>query len=61
MKSIYITKSAAVIFTVVSIVHLINFFIGGVISVLGFTILANLSLVLSLILGFLAFKLRTLK
>ena len=61
MKSIYITKSAAVIFTVVSIAHLINFFIGGVISVLDFTIPANLSLVLSLILGFLAFKLRTLK
>jgi len=61
VKSIYITKSAAVIFTVVSIVHLINFFIGGVISVWGFTIPANISLVLSLILGFLAFKLRTLK
>jgi hypothetical protein len=61
VKSIYITKSAAVIFSVVSIAHLINFFIGGVISVWGFTIPANLSLVLSLILGFLAFKLRTLK
>ena len=61
MKSIYVTKTAAVIFTAVSIIHLINFFIGGVISVWGFAIPANLSLVLSLILGFLAFKLRTLK
>jgi len=61
VKNIYITKSAAIIFTAVSIVHLINFFIGGVISVWGFTIPANISLVLSLILGFLAFKLRTLK
>ena len=61
VKNIYITKTASVIFTVVSIVHLINFFIGGVISVWGFAIPANISLVLSLILGFLAFKLRTLK
>jgi hypothetical protein len=61
VKSIYITKIAAVIFTVVSIIHLMNFFIGGVISVWGFDIPANLSLVLSLILGFLAFQLRTLK
>lgn len=61
MKSIYITKIAASIFIAVSIVHLMNFFIGGVISVWGFAIPANISLVVSLILGLLAFKLITLK
>ena len=61
MKSIYITKIAASIFLTVSIVHLMNFFIGGVISVWGFAIPANISLVVSLILGLLAFKLITLK
>ena len=61
MKSINITKIAASIFIAVSIVHLMNFFIGGVISVWGFVIPPNISLVVSLILGLVAFKLITLK
>ncbi len=61
MKNINITKIAASIFIAVSIVHLMNFFIGGVISVWGFVIPPNISLVVSLILGLLAFKLITLK
>ena len=61
MKNINITKIAASIFIAVSIVHLMNFFIGGVISVWGFVIPPNSSLVVSLILGLLAFKLITLK
>tara|TARA_Y100001949_G_C15769484_1_gene235765 strand:+ start:103 stop:288 length:186 start_codon:yes stop_codon:yes gene_type:complete len=61
VKNINITKIAASIFIAVSIVHLMNFFIGGVISVWGFVIPPNISLVVSLILGLLAFKLITLK
>ncbi len=61
MKGVYVTKIAAFVFIVVSIIHLMNFFVGGVISVWGFAIPSNVSLVASLILGFLAFKLITLK
>lgn len=61
MKSIYVAKIAAFIFIVVSLLHLANFFIGGVVSVWGFIIPNNFSLFASLFLGFLAFKLITLK
>jgi len=61
VKSTYITKIAASIFVAVSIIHFMNFIIGGVISVWGFAIPPYISLVVSLILGLLAFKLITLK
>ena len=61
MKGVYVTKIAAFVFIVVSIIHLMNFVVGGVISVWDFAIPSNVSLVASRILGFLAFKLITLK
>ncbi len=60
MNKFYITI-AALIFIAGSIIHLINFFIGGIISVLGFVISPYISLVLSPLLGLLAFKLMSLK
>ena len=59
MKRVYVPKIAAFIFIAVSIIHLINFFVGEVISVWGFPIPPYISLVVSLVLGFLAFKLIT--
>ena len=61
MKNIYITKIAASIFIAVSIIHLTNFFIGGVISVWSFVIPPFISLVVSFISGLIAFKLIILK
>ena len=61
MKGIYVIRIASIIFIVVSISHLMNFFVGGIISVWGFVIPSNFSLLASLILGFLAFRLITLK
>ena len=60
MKSNYVTRLAAFVFIAVSITHLINFFVGGVIIVWGFGIPPYISLIVSLILGFLAIKLITL-
>ena len=60
MNKFYITI-AALIFIAGSIFHLINFFIGGIISVFGFAISPYVSLVLSPLLGLLAFKLMSLK
>ncbi|SVE57568.1 uncharacterized protein METZ01_LOCUS510422, partial [marine metagenome] len=59
MKSYYVTKVAAFIFIAVSVVHLTNFFIGGVISIWDFSIPPSISLVTSFILVFLAIKLIT--
>tara|TARA_B100000586_G_C19949897_1_gene359193 strand:- start:368 stop:553 length:186 start_codon:yes stop_codon:yes gene_type:complete len=61
MKGSLVIKIAALIFIAVSVIHLINFLVGGVISVWGFAIPSNISLFVTLILGFLAFKLVTLK
>jgi len=61
VKGVYVPKIAAFIFIAVSIIHLMNFFVGGVISVWGFSIPPYISLVVSLILGFLAVKLITTK
>ena len=60
MKSNYVTRLAAFIFIAVSIAHLMNFFVGGVIIVWGFVIPPYISLILSLILVFLSIKLITL-
>jgi len=46
---------------VASIIHLLNFFIGSVISVAGYTIPSNISLVVTFVLWWLAFKLITLR
>ncbi|MED6333596.1 MAG: hypothetical protein VX605_08645, partial [Pseudomonadota bacterium] len=59
MKRIAVSKIAAVIFIAVSVMHLLNFIFGGVISIVGFVIPANLSLAITFILWFLAFKLFT--
>ena len=60
MNKFYITI-AALIFIAGSIFHLINFFIGEIILVFGFAISPYISLVLSPLLGLLAFKLMSLK
>ncbi len=57
MKNIVVTKIAAVIFIAVSVMHLLNFIFGGLISIAGFIIPANLSLVITFILWFLAYRL----
>ena len=61
MKNVVVTKIAAAIFIAVSIIHLLNFFIGSVISVGGYTIPSNISLVVTFVLWWLAFKLITLR
>ncbi len=61
MKNVAVSKFAAVIFIVGSIIHLLNFFIGSVISVAGYTIPSNISLVVTFVLWWLAFKLITLR
>ena len=61
MKGVFLTKVAAFIFLIVSIVHFINFLVGGVVSIWGWVIPPYLSLVLSPILGTLAYKLIILK
>jgi|TARA_B100000953_G_C17865696_1_gene373097 hypothetical protein len=61
MKGVFLTKVAAFIFLIVSIVHFINFLVGGVVSIWGWVIPPYLSLVLSPILGILAYKLIILK
>ena len=61
MKGIVVTKIAAVIFITVSVMHLFNFIFGDVISIAGFIIPANLSLVITVILWFLAYKLITVR
>ena len=60
MNKFYITI-AALIFIAGSILHLINLFFGGIILVFGFAISPYISLVLSPLLGLLAFKLMSLK
>jgi hypothetical protein len=60
MKNV-VTKIAAAVFMVASIIHLLNFFIGSVISVGGYIIPSNISLVVTFILWWLAFKLITLR
>ena len=60
MKNV-VTKIAAAVFMAVSIIHLLNFFIGSVISVGGYIIPSNISLVVTFILWWLAFKLITLR
>ena len=59
MKSITVSKIAAVIFIAASVMHLLNFIFGGVISIVGFVIPANLSLAITFILWFLGFRLFT--
>lgn len=61
MKRITVSKIAAVIFIAVSVMHLLNFIFGGVISIVGFVIPANLSLAITFILWFLAFRLFTVR
>ena len=61
MKNVAVSKFAAVIFIVASIIHLLNFFIGSGISVDGYTISSNFSLVVTFVLWWLAFKLITLR
>ena len=61
MKSVLLTKVAAFIFLIGSIAHLINFLVDGVISIWGWVIPPYLSLVLSPILGILAYQLIILK
>ncbi len=61
MKGIVVTKIAAVIFITVSVMHLFNFIFGDVISIAGFIIPGNLSLVITVILWFLAYKLITVR
>ena len=61
MKNVFVTKIAAAIFLAVSIIHLLNFLIGSVISVGGYTIPSNISLVVTFVLWWLAFKLATLR
>jgi len=61
MKNVVVTKIAAAIFIAVSIIHLLNFFIESVISVGGYTIPSNISLVVTFVLWWLAFKLITLR
>ena len=61
MKGIVVTKIAAVIFITVSVMHLFNFIFGHIISIAGFIIPANLSLVITVILWFLAYKLITVR
>ena len=60
MKNV-VTKIAAAVFMAASIIHLLNFFIGRVISVGGYIIPSNISLVVTFILWWLAFKLITLR
>ena len=60
MKNV-VTKIAAAGFMAASIIHLLNFFIGSVISVGGYIIPSNISLVVTFILWWLAFKLITLR
>ncbi|MGE4631115.1 MAG: hypothetical protein AAEC86_11795 [Pseudohongiellaceae bacterium] len=60
MKNV-VTKIAAAVFMAASIIHLLNFFIGSVISVGGYIIPSNISLVVTFILWWLAFKLITLR
>ena len=60
MKNVVVSKLAA-IFIGASIIHLLNFFIGSVISVAGYTIPSNISLVVTFVLWWLAFKLITLR
>ena len=57
MKRITVSKIAAVIFIAVSVMHLLNFIFDGFISIAGFIIPPYLSLVITFILWFLAFKL----
>jgi len=61
MKNVVVTNIAAAIFIAVSIIHLLNFFIESVISVGGYTIPSNISLVVTFVLWWLAFKLITLR
>ena len=61
MKNVAVSKFAATIFVVAFIIHLLNFFIGSVISVAGYTIPSNISLVVTFVLWWLAFKLITLR
>ena len=61
MKNVAVSKFAAAIFIVAFIIHLLNFFIGNVISVAGYTIPSNISLVVTFVLWWLAFKLITLR
>ena len=60
MKNV-VTKIAAAVFMAASIIHLLNFFIGSVISVGGYIVPSNISLVVTFILWWLAFKLITLR
>ena len=57
MKRITVSKIAAVIFIAVSVMHLLTFIFDGFISIAGFIIPPYLSLVITFILWFLAFKL----
>ena len=61
MKNVVVTKIAAAIFLAVSIIHLLNFLIGSIISVAGYTIPSNISLVVTFVLWGLAFKLATFR
>ena len=61
MKNVFVTKIAAAIFLAVSIIHLLNFLIGNIISVGGYNIPSNISLVVTFVLWWLAFKLITLR
>ena len=61
MKRITVSKIAAVIFIPVSVMHLLNFILDGFISIAGFIIPPYLSLVITFILWFLAFRLFTVR
>ncbi|MFP6810665.1 MAG: hypothetical protein VB960_06420 [Pseudohongiellaceae bacterium] len=61
MKRITVSKIAAVIFILVSVMHLLNFIFDGFISIAGFIIPPYLSLVITFILWFLAFRLFTVR
>ena len=60
MRKTMILRIASIVIGLASFVHLFNFLMGGVIAIMGHTFPAKASLVVSLVLAFLSYRIHRL-
>ena len=60
MRKTMILRIASIVIGFASFIHLFNFFMGGVIAIMGYAFPAKASLVISLVLAYLSYRIHRL-